>query len=115
MNAAQRPWYREPWPWLLMLGPALVIVAGAVTVALAVVSDDGVIAEDYYKRGLAIDRVLARDARARELGLSARVPKFVRRYGELGPMIEAAIQNYADDVRSRAFPGPENVYGVKKA
>lgn len=49
------------------------------------------------------------------LGLSARVPKFVRRYGELGPMIEAAIQNYADDVRSRAFPGPENVYGVKKA
>ena len=49
------------------------------------------------------------------LGLSARVPKFVRHYGELGPMIEAAIQSYADDVRSRAFPGPENVYGVKKS
>lgn len=47
------------------------------------------------------------------LGLSARVPKFVRRYGDLGPMIEAAIQNYANDVRSRAFPGPENVYAVK--
>ncbi len=47
------------------------------------------------------------------LGLSARVPKFVRLYGELGPMIEAAIQNYANDVRSRAFPGPENVYAVK--
>jgi 3-methyl-2-oxobutanoate hydroxymethyltransferase len=28
-------------------------------------------------------------------------------------MIEAAIQNYANDVRSRAFPGPENVYAVK--
>jgi 3-methyl-2-oxobutanoate hydroxymethyltransferase len=47
------------------------------------------------------------------LGLSARVPKFVRRYGALGPMIEAAIQGYANDVRSRAFPGPEHVYGVK--
>jgi 3-methyl-2-oxobutanoate hydroxymethyltransferase len=47
------------------------------------------------------------------LGLSARVPKFVRRYGELGPMIEAAIQGYANVVRSRAFPGPEHVYGVK--
>jgi 3-methyl-2-oxobutanoate hydroxymethyltransferase len=47
------------------------------------------------------------------LGLSARVPKFVRRYGELGPMIEAVIQGYANDVRSRAFPGPEHVYGVK--
>ncbi len=47
------------------------------------------------------------------LGLSARVPKFVRRYGELGPMIEAAIQGYANDVRSRAFPGPEHVYALK--
>jgi len=42
------------------------------------------------------------------LGLSEWVPKFVRRYGTLGP-----IQGYARDVRSRAFPGPENVYGIK--
>ena len=47
------------------------------------------------------------------LGLSPRTPKFVRRYGELGPMIEAAIESYARDVRSRAFPGPEHVYGMK--
>jgi 3-methyl-2-oxobutanoate hydroxymethyltransferase len=47
------------------------------------------------------------------LGLSARTPKFVRRYGNLGPMIEAAIEGYATDVRSRAFPGPEHVYGAK--
>ena len=40
------------------------------------------------------------------LGLSPRTPKFVRRYGELGPAIEAAVQGYASDVRSRAFPGP---------
>ena len=47
------------------------------------------------------------------LGLSARTPKFVKKYGAIGPMIEAAIEGYADDVRSRAFPGPEHVYGVK--
>jgi 3-methyl-2-oxobutanoate hydroxymethyltransferase len=47
------------------------------------------------------------------LGLSPRTPKFVRRYGNLGPMIEAAIEGYASDVRSRAFPGPEHVYGMK--
>jgi len=34
------------------------------------------------------------------LGLSARTPKFVRRYGDLAPMIEAAIEGYATDVRS---------------
>ncbi|MFY9957340.1 3-methyl-2-oxobutanoate hydroxymethyltransferase [Bradyrhizobium sp.] len=47
------------------------------------------------------------------LGLSPRTAKFVRRYGDLGPMIEAAIEGYAKDVRSRAFPGPEHVYGMK--
>jgi 3-methyl-2-oxobutanoate hydroxymethyltransferase len=47
------------------------------------------------------------------LGLSPWVPKFVKRFGNLGPGIEAAIQDYARDVRSRAFPGPEHVYGVK--
>jgi 3-methyl-2-oxobutanoate hydroxymethyltransferase len=47
------------------------------------------------------------------LGLSPRTPKFVRRYGDLGPAIEAAIEAYASDVRSRAFPGPEHVYGMK--
>jgi 3-methyl-2-oxobutanoate hydroxymethyltransferase len=48
------------------------------------------------------------------LGLSPRTPKFVRRYGELAPAIEAAIEGYARDVRSRAFPGPEHVYEMKK-
>ena len=47
------------------------------------------------------------------LGLSPRVPKFVKRYGDLGPGIEAAIAAYAKDVRSRAFPGPEQVYGMR--
>jgi 3-methyl-2-oxobutanoate hydroxymethyltransferase len=48
------------------------------------------------------------------LGLSPRVPKFVRRYGQLGPSIEAAVESYAADVRARAFPGPDNVYAMKK-
>ncbi len=49
------------------------------------------------------------------LGLSARAPKFVRRYGNLGPAIEEAVSGYARDVKSRAFPGPEHVYGMKKS
>jgi 3-methyl-2-oxobutanoate hydroxymethyltransferase len=47
------------------------------------------------------------------LGLSPRVPKFVKRYGDLGPGIEAAIKGYAAEVRSRAFPGPDQVYSMK--
>jgi len=47
------------------------------------------------------------------LGLSPRVPKFVKRYGDLGPGIEKAVAGYAAEVRSRAFPGPEHVYAMK--
>jgi 3-methyl-2-oxobutanoate hydroxymethyltransferase len=48
------------------------------------------------------------------LGLSPRVPRFVKRYGDIGPGIEAAIAGYAEEVRTRAFPGPDHVYGMKK-
>jgi len=48
------------------------------------------------------------------LGLSAQTPKFVRRYGNLGPAIDEAVEAYASDVRSRAFPAAEHVYAMKK-
>ena len=48
------------------------------------------------------------------LGLSPRVPKFVKRYGDLGPGIDKAVADYAAEVRKRAFPGPEHVYAMKK-
>ncbi len=47
------------------------------------------------------------------LGLSPRVPKFVKRYTELGPSIDAAVAAYASEVRARAFPSADHVYGVK--
>lgn len=68
-----RPWYRHRWPWLLIMGPAIVVVAGFVTLWLAIASDDGLVADDYYKRGLAINRVLERTERAAALGLTANV------------------------------------------
>jgi 3-methyl-2-oxobutanoate hydroxymethyltransferase len=48
------------------------------------------------------------------LGLNPNPPKFVRQYAHLGPDIEAAVKNYAADVRARNFPGAENVYQMKK-
>ncbi len=67
------PWYRHRWPWLLMLGPFLVIVAAAITLWLAVRSDDGLVADDYYKQGLAINQATSRDRRAAALGLGAEM------------------------------------------
>ncbi len=66
-----RPWYREPAPWLLMAGPAAVIVAGTVTVWLAISRPDNLVSDDYYKRGLLVERRLERDAAATRMGLAA--------------------------------------------
>jgi hypothetical protein len=51
-------WYRQRWPWLLIAGPAIVVVASLTSAWLAVTTDDGLVADDYYKRGLLINRKL---------------------------------------------------------
>ncbi|MBL8585789.1 MAG: 3-methyl-2-oxobutanoate hydroxymethyltransferase [Xanthobacteraceae bacterium] len=48
------------------------------------------------------------------LGLSPRVPKFVKRFTDLGPSIDAAVEAYATEVRARTFPGSAHVYAMKK-
>jgi len=44
------------------------------------------------------------------LGLNPKPPKFVKVYGQLGDMIEQAVADYAQDVKSRSFPGEGQVY-----
>ena len=44
------------------------------------------------------------------LGLSPRVPKFVKEYAQMGDAIENAVRSYAEDVRSRAFPSDAHTY-----
>ena len=67
------PWYRQRWPWLIMAGPLAVLVAGVVTTWIAFASADGLVAEDYYKQGMGINRRLAREEAARAQGISAQV------------------------------------------
>lgn len=66
-------WRREPWPWLLMAGPLAVIVGGLAVSAIAFTGADGLVADDYYRQGLAINRTLARDTAARTLGVEGEV------------------------------------------
>lgn len=73
LRCDNQPWYKDRWPWILMAGPALVIVAGVITVWLAVISNDGLVSDDYYKQGLTVNQRLQRDHHAGKLGLSADV------------------------------------------
>jgi uncharacterized protein len=73
LSKNSHPWYRSPWPWFLMAFPAIAVIAGAVTAWLAVSTSDGLVVDDYYKQGLAIQQTMERSQRAVELGLQARV------------------------------------------
>jgi 3-methyl-2-oxobutanoate hydroxymethyltransferase len=44
------------------------------------------------------------------LGLFERTPKFVKKYGNMAASVEEAVKQYADNVRDRSFPGPEQLY-----
>lgn len=63
------PWYRHRWPWLIMLGPFLVVLAGGYTMWLAYTSQNALVVGDYYRQGKAINRDLTRDRAAVRLGL----------------------------------------------
>ena len=64
-------WKREPLVWLLIAIPFSAVVMGVVIITLAIQSWSGLVVDDYYKKGKQINRVLARDKFAYELGLAA--------------------------------------------
>jgi hypothetical protein len=68
-----RPWYREPWPWILMAGPFAAVVGGMATAWIAITHTDPLVADNYYKEGLAINRDLERDRVAAQAGYRADV------------------------------------------
>jgi hypothetical protein len=64
-----RPWYAQRWPWLLMLGPFVVVLAATYTGWIAFAKQDALVVDDYYKQGKAINQDLRRDYAATHLGL----------------------------------------------
>ncbi len=54
-----KSWWQYGHVWLIIAGPALVVVAGFITLAIAIRIPDPVVADDYYRRGLDINKTLA--------------------------------------------------------
>lgn len=66
-------WYREPMVWMLISIPLAAVIGGVATLFLAIMSNDGLVVDDYYWRGKAINRVLERDQWAVTHGIRADV------------------------------------------
>jgi len=111
---------RDPGDWAPIEADArAVVAAGAFSVVLEAISEPlaARITADITIPTIGIGASPACDGQILVLedmlGLSPRVPKFVKRYTDLGPSIEAAVAEYAAEVRKRAFPGPDHVYKAK--
>ena len=65
------PWFKQFWPWFIIALPSLMIVACMYLIALSFYNADELVNDDYYKEGLAINRQLEKDHRARELDARA--------------------------------------------
>ncbi len=73
LNNDVRPWYRDLWPWALMLPPAAAVMGGIVMVYLSTSTPNSLVVDDYSRIEEITSERFARDARAAELGLAAEL------------------------------------------
>ncbi len=58
-NTNPKPWWRYGYVWLVISGPLLVVLAAIATAWIALANPDPVVADDYYRRGIEINKTLA--------------------------------------------------------
>ena len=68
----KKPWYVHPWVWLLIAVPVTAVIVGMILLYFSITTNDGLVVDDYYTRGKAINLDLARDRAANAHGLEAR-------------------------------------------
>lgn len=91
-----KPWYSHRWPWFLMLGPALVVVAASYSGYIAFTRQDAMVVDDYYKQGNAINQDLRRDSAATSLGLS-----FAARYDAANGGLSGTLLSFGQPIAGK--------------
>jgi uncharacterized protein len=57
-SAPNAPWWKFGHVWLVVAGPAVVVVASFITLYLAISRPDPVLGDDYYRKGVEINKTL---------------------------------------------------------
>ncbi len=71
-----KPWYRQRWPWLVMIPPAGGVFAGLTLLFTALSSPNPMVVDDYGRIARYTEARMERDRAAAELGLSAELRVF---------------------------------------
>lgn len=65
----QQAWYKQFWPWFLIILPMCAVIASFATLKIAMDNSDSLVAEEYYKKGKAINMDLSKIQYARQIGM----------------------------------------------
>jgi len=60
--SAAAPWWKFGYVWMVVLGPSVVVVASFITLYLAVTRPDPVTDENYYQKGMALNKTMGANA-----------------------------------------------------
>jgi hypothetical protein len=81
-NVVVQPWYREFWAWFILAPLILVVAVSSVTVSIAVLNQDDIVVDNYYKEGRMINNRFEQEDHARAMGLAGEL-RFDRVVGEI--------------------------------
>ena len=99
LTEQSKPWHKHPLVWMMIAIPFSAVIMGVVMIWLALDTDDGLVADDYYKQGLEINDVISLDRKASELKLNA-----VIEFDSSGKVInfkfdKGLLENYPDTLQ----------------
>ena len=69
MQSETRPWYKEPYVWMLIGIPLSSVIMGIFFISQAVSTKDSLVRDNYYKDGLAINQEMKWDKKAETLNV----------------------------------------------
>lgn len=81
-----KPWYRHLFVWLIISFPAFSVIGGLSLLVFSLNMDLGLVSDDYYKRGKAINAALDKDRQASTMGYHGVIS-----YSQDGPSITATL------------------------
>ncbi|WP_298774246.1 FixH family protein [uncultured Shewanella sp.] len=68
--SSPQAWYKQFWPWFLIVLPLCAVVASINLLMLAIDNKDPLVSDDYYKEGKAINLDLRKIKQAQKLGMN---------------------------------------------
>ena len=103
-----QPWYKQFWPWFLIILPLIVVAASIATLMISLKHADTLVADDYYKQGKGINQDKHRVQKARALGLQFSIAVegnqvLIKQHGGEPYKAALAVEFYHPTIKERDF------------